>query len=221
MSLEALFCTLNPRILGSLDRNLESAHCCPRPMLPTMSMLAYTFAVLLLLLSSSPSLSIETETTMTIQGPKVCLTSTAVVTKYVNALCVRGDSLYVAGQFNRYSSLSASSFAVVDIPTGEVTFLGEIGARSLLEDTKRDPEGNFLSTIQTMYCPEGEPFIYLGGMFRNITQHFDKGGNAVSMHEVDRIHETREEVSARGRGGSEGVGSITTKVQREHNDEGF
>ena len=89
--------------------------------------MAVLLLTLLLLLVPNFVIGIESETKMTKTGPSVCLTSTAVVTKYINSVCDKGSSLFIVGQFNRIGSTHASSFAVMDKSTEKITFLGSIG----------------------------------------------------------------------------------------------
>ncbi|GMH61060.1 hypothetical protein TL16_g03182 [Triparma laevis f. inornata] len=91
---------------------------------------------LLLLCCFTLCTSITVETTVKTTGPSVCLTSSAVVTKYVNVMCEHKGILYVGGQ-----------------------------------DVKKYPEGNYLSVVSSMHCPEDEDYIYLGGVFENITKY--------------------------------------------------
>ena len=106
---------------------------------------ALLFALLLLTHHSN---AIKIETKMSTSGPSVCLTSSAVVTKYVNVMCEHRGILYVGGQFNRWGTQNASSFVGLNATTFEVVYKGHLGSRSLLEDVKAEPEGNFLSVVR-------------------------------------------------------------------------
>ena len=152
-------------------------------------LLVLTFFVLL-----GNANAIEIETKMSTTGPAVCLSSSAVVTKYVNVMCEHRGILYVGGQFNRWGTQNASSFIGLNASTFEVVYKGQIGSRSLLEDIKADGEGNYFSVVRydpqqllstppsislptnnlprsSMHCPEEEDYIYLGGMFRNYSYY--------------------------------------------------
>ena len=61
-----------------------------------------------------------------------------------------------------------------------------------MEDTNRDPTGDFSSRVSTLACPEDEDYVYLGGSFSHVS-NLVKSDGEVAMFFTDG-DETKTEV---------------------------
>jgi len=131
--------------------------------------------LLLGLLLIHASLGLKVETKIETQGPKVCIWSENIIPKNIASMCKHRGLWYVAGQFNRFADQQAKSFVVLD-EDFNLMYRGEVGSNSRLELVRQhrqrklsNERKNYLSTISKVICDEQDDYVYIAGMFRNVT----------------------------------------------------
>jgi len=102
-----------------------------------------------------------------------------------------GGKRYIGGFFNRFGTHFAKSFVQLS-ETDEVEFAGEVGRRSLLEDTQREPDADYSSRVSSLACPEDEDYIYLGGSFSHVTNNYEEDSGNLAHYYKNGDHSKRE-----------------------------
>ncbi|GMI05091.1 hypothetical protein TrVE_jg12245 [Triparma verrucosa] len=88
-------------------------------------------------------------------------------------MCQHRGLWYIGGQFNRFGDQEAKSFVVLD-EDFKTLFIGQVGSNSRLELVRQqehlsNDRKNYLSSIANVVCDEADDYVYIVGMFRNVT----------------------------------------------------
>jgi len=84
-------------------------------------------------------------------------------------MCHHRNKTYIGGLFNRIGNSAANSFAVLG-ENDTLTHLGWVGADTSIENVQRKGTGaNYAGIITTIACGEDDDFIYIGGLFQNVS----------------------------------------------------